>query len=240
MTHLSWQGTWKGRFPDGLIHQRARDIVSPTGGIVRGKFPSRKTGRMVHHEGMLELDALYLFEASSLVRSYTEQPETIRYPDGNRLRRYTPDFELLLANGHALLAEVKPRKNAEALEIAHKLSRIADHYGRQGRAFMVLTDDQIRVEPRLASIRWVYHQASRVQPSTLKTNVALRRLVNAFPLSIREATDLLTPVGLDPFSLLMSGALICALDQIVTLDTQLHFNLENHHDWFRIADAYGF
>jgi hypothetical protein len=34
---------------------------------MRGKFPSRKNGRMVHHEGLLELDAIYLFEASPLI-----------------------------------------------------------------------------------------------------------------------------------------------------------------------------
>lgn len=52
-----WQGYWQGKAPSGIPHQRAREILRPTGGIVRGKFPSRKNGRMVQHEGLLELDA---------------------------------------------------------------------------------------------------------------------------------------------------------------------------------------
>jgi len=54
---------------------------------------------MVHHEGLLELDAIYLFETSPRVVRYREQPPTIHYADGAKLRRYTPDFELLLVTG---------------------------------------------------------------------------------------------------------------------------------------------
>lgn len=69
-----WQGRWNGRDPVGDSHQRARKVISPSGGIVRGKFPSRKNGRMIHHEGLLELDAIYLFETSPEIARYREQP----------------------------------------------------------------------------------------------------------------------------------------------------------------------
>jgi len=72
-----WGGCWKGRVPVGDAHSRAREIISPSGGIVRGKFPSRKNSRMIHHEGLLELDAIYLFEASPNIVRYREQPTTI-------------------------------------------------------------------------------------------------------------------------------------------------------------------
>ena len=45
-------------------YRRAREVISPSGGIMRSKFPSRKNKRMVHCEGLLELDAAYLFEVS--------------------------------------------------------------------------------------------------------------------------------------------------------------------------------
>ena len=54
-------------------------------------------------EGLFELDAIYHFENSPLIAAYTEQPETVQYPDGNRLRHYTPDFELFLADGSSAL-----------------------------------------------------------------------------------------------------------------------------------------
>jgi hypothetical protein len=47
---------------------------------------------MVQHEGLLELDAIYLFETTHRVVRYREQPMTLHYPDGTRLRRYTLDL----------------------------------------------------------------------------------------------------------------------------------------------------
>lgn len=35
-----WQGTWQGRSPAGDQHRRSREVVRPTGGIMRGKFPT--------------------------------------------------------------------------------------------------------------------------------------------------------------------------------------------------------
>lgn len=240
MTQHTWKGAWRGKSPDGLPHQRARDVVRPTGGIVRGKFPSRKNGRMVHHEGLLELDAIYLFETSPRVARYTEQPETVHYPDGARLRRYTPDFELTLDSGDSVLIEVKPRRNAEAADTQHKLNCVADHFSRHHRQFCVLTDDQIRIEPRLTNLRWIYHQAPRVHGSRMKANMALRRLVADFPMSISEASARLAAYDLEPYSLLLAGLLTCDLGCPLRLDTLLHTNLENDHDWFFISDRYGF
>ena len=68
MSANPWRGRWHGRTPAGDIHRRAREVISPSGGIVRGKFPSRKNGRMVHHEGLLELDAIYFLNPCSLSR----------------------------------------------------------------------------------------------------------------------------------------------------------------------------
>jgi hypothetical protein len=240
MSQISWKGTWRGRSPDGLIHEPARNVVRPTGGIIRGKFPSRKTGRMVKYEGLLEWRALYLFEASPAVVRYTEQPETTRYPDGNRLRRYTPDFEVCLRDGTSMLIEVKPKTNADKPGIRQKLDAAADFYARQGRTLQVLTDEHIRVEPRLANLRWIYHRAPRIRQSDLKGVIALRRLSDDFPISIRDAAARLSLIGLDPYTLLMAGALVCDLTSPISLDTRLDINLENSHEWFRISDRLGF
>lgn len=136
MSSHKWQGTWRGQSPAGDTHQRSRIIVRPTGGIVRGKFPSRKNGRMIHHEGLLELDAIYLFEASPQIVRYREQPVTIKYPDGARLRRYTPDFELVLNTGEVVLIEVKPMRSLKDEEVIHrkKAVRISYHSFSSGES----------------------------------------------------------------------------------------------------------
>ena len=62
-----WTGHWRGRAPAGDTHRRSREVISPSGGIMRCKFPSRKNGRLVHCERLLELDAAYLFETNHRV-----------------------------------------------------------------------------------------------------------------------------------------------------------------------------
>ncbi len=238
-THL-WQGRWQGRSPAGDIHQRARKIISPSGGIVRGKFPSRKNGRMVHHEGLLELDAIYLFEASPQIVRYREQPTTLHYPDGAKLRRYTPDFELLLITGEIVVVEVKPTRSLEDEEVRHKFDCIEEHMRRSIRPFVILTDKIIRQEPRLSSLRWVCHHAPRAPPTNDAARIALNKHRQHFPLSIKTANRLLGECCIEPYSLLLLGLLRCSLDAQVGPDTLLHLTTEAHHGWFWIAEKYGF
>lgn len=237
--HL-WQGTWQGRSPLGDVHDRARTIVRPTGGIVRGKFPSRKNGRMVHHEGLLELDAIYLFEASPLIAQYREQPITIRYPDGNRLRRYTPDFELRLTTGEIVLVEVKPLRRLRADEVKHTFDRIADHMARNGTPFVILTDLMIRKEPKLANLKWIYHRAARIPPTPSALTTALDKHEHAFPIPISTANLLFDGTGTDTYSFLLAGRLKFDLSMPVALSTTLTITKETNHDWFRITQEHGF
>lgn len=240
MATFFWQGAWRGRSPDGRVHDRARQVVRPSGGIVRGKFPSRKNGRMVHHEGLLELDAIYLFETSPRILSYREQPDTFSYPDGARLRRYTPDFELTLATSEQVLIEVKPRCSLEYHEVTHKLTCVADHLRRSSRRFIVLDDHTLRREPRQSNLRGIYHQAPRIPPSMAACRAALNRIAQHLPMQIASASRLLGDRAIDPFSLLLAGFLRCDLDRPITPETLLHLTEEADDAWFCIAQGHGF
>lgn len=235
-----WPGTWRGRSPAGDVHRRAREVISPSGGIVRGKFPSRKNGRMVHHEGLLELDAIYLFETSPRIAKYREQPPTISYPDGTRLRRYTPDFELLLASGEIILVEVKPQRSLADDEVRHKLDCVTGHLQRSLQPFVILTDEAIRQEPRQSNLRTIYHRAARIPPSLTALEAALDQHRRQFPASIQCATELFLERMVDPYCLLMAGLLRCQLDQPISADTHLQLSEENNDDWFCIAPGHGF
>jgi hypothetical protein len=70
---------------------------------------------MIHHEGLLELDAIYIFETSPRIVRYREQMPAIRYADGARLRRYTPDFEVVLDTGETITVEVKAARTGRLL-----------------------------------------------------------------------------------------------------------------------------
>lgn len=240
MSSVSWKRELSGRLFGGLEHQRAREIVRPTGGILRGKFPSRKTGRMVHYEGLLERDAIYLFEASPLIESYSEQPTTIHFPDGKRLRRYTPDFALDLKNGSQILVEVKPLHSLEQADVRHKLAQVRKYLQQQGQTFLVLTDAEIRQQPRLDNLKWLYRQTPKTIPSFIKCRIAVDRLAGQLPLPIYQARCLLAGQGCDPFSLLLDGWLHCDLSKSVTYETSLFLSMESDHEWFCIAQPHGF
>ncbi|WP_031430340.1 TnsA endonuclease N-terminal domain-containing protein [Methylomicrobium agile] len=240
MSKNLWQGAWRGNRPDGDVHKRARNIITPSGGIVRGKFPSRKNGRMVHHEGLLELEAIYLFETSPNIVRYREQPVTIHYPDETRLRRYTPDFELVLTTGEIIFIEVKPTRSLQHGDVQHKLDRVAEYMRRSETAFVILTDQVIRQEPRLSNLRWIYHRASRVPPSSDALAVAINKYRNQFPLSLTAAANLFDVGGIDPYSLLLAGHLRCSLEQPISHETLITIDLEADNGWFCIAQEHGF
>lgn len=240
MTTNLWSGRWNGRAPAGDDHNRARQVISPSGGIMRGKFPSRKNGRMVHHEGLLELDALYLLEASPMVQGYREQPTTITYPDGNRVRRYTPDLEVTLCSGEQVWIEVKPAVFLQKEDIQHKLACVASHLKRSGQAFVILTDEVLRQEPRQSNVRTIFHRALRAQLSAGRARSALTRCAEELPTTLARTTQLLAPHGANPYSLLLAGLLHCDLDQPLSSDTPISHTKETDHGWFWLAQEHGF
>lgn len=252
MSKNLWLGAWRGRQPDGDVHKRARTVITPSGGIVRGKFPSRKNGRMVHHEGLLELEAIYLFEACPNIVRYREQPITLHYPDGAKLRRYTPDFELVLSTGEIVFIEVKPISSLKHDDVRHKLDCVTEYMRRSETAFVILTDQVIRTEPRLSNLRWIYHRARRIPPSPDAMIVAINKIRHHFPVSIAKATTLLMTIcidpysgyielsDIDPYSLLLAGHLRCHLDQPISQETLIELNMEADNGWFCIAQEQGF
>lgn len=235
-----WSGQWNGRTPVGDVHHRARQVISPSGGIMRGKFPSRKNGRVVHHEGLLELDALYLLEASPRVVRYREQPTTICYPDGGRVRRYTPDLEVTLQSGARIWVEVKPAAFLAREDIRHKLQSVAEHLRRSDQAFIVLTDEVLRQEPRQTNVRTICHQAIRARQTGAIAQSALHWCMTDFPSSLARATKVLAAHGADPYSLLMAGQLRCRLDVPLSPETLLIQTTEADDGWFWLAQEHGF
>ncbi|OQS35397.1 MULTISPECIES: TnsA endonuclease N-terminal domain-containing protein [Chromobacterium] len=240
MPAISLKRQLLSRSPGGLVHQRSREVIHSTGGIMRGKFPSRKTGRLVHYEGLLERDAIYLFETSPLVESFAEQPERIYFPDGNKLRRYTPDFVLDLHDGRRVLVEIKPTRSLQQPDVRHKLDCIAAELGRTGQTFLVLSEADLRQQPRLDNLKWIYQHASMRVVSFMQSRTAMESLAGGFPMTLDAASHALTMHGVEPFGLLLDGWLQCDLSEPVNFDTPVTLSMESDHEWFRIAPKYGF
>lgn len=226
-----WRGSWQGRLPDGDKYKRSRDVVRPTGGIVRGKFPSRKNGRMVQYEGLLELDAIYLFETLPTIVRYREQSLPINYIDGSKSRRYTPDFEVTLDTGEVLTVEVKPSAKLNETETGNKFKSIQNYYCLQNRQFVILTENELRREPRQSNARWIYHQAPRLPLSADAIEFAVHEIQHQLPAPISKVATLLEKRSVDPYSALIAGFLRCEVDVSISPETQLHINKENDDAW---------
>lgn len=139
---------------------------------IRGRFPSRKAGRMVAFESRLERDHLLLLEADPNVKTFEEQPVTIEFEGARGRRRYTPDCRVEYIDGTTELVEVKYAADLDALDaearadLAEAQDAARRHCARFGWRFRVVTDRDIRTPAlvRAETLR-MYARA----PSTLPT-----------------------------------------------------------------------
>src|SRR5215213_6798357 len=114
-------------------------------------------GIIVMWESKLERDFLYLLEFDPDVLSYTGQPVRILYNFAGKIRRYTPDF-LVLRKHKKQIIEVKPRDKVSEGNNEQRFRIISQVCNASGYEFKIITDANIRVQPRLNNIRllWKY------------------------------------------------------------------------------------
>lgn len=201
-------------------HTPARDVLAPTGSIIRGCFPSTKAGRMVKHEQLLERDALYLFEFAKQVVDIQEQPFKLHYARSNKVRRYTPDYALILRDGDTLVVEVKPSRTLAKPEVYEKFLYIREAMIRQGYRFIVLSSDTIRKPSRLDNLKRLHRYLRS------RSTIEKRRHVQQLRTHLGEHTIL--PLGLlaqhlggmdDVLWFLAHGEFSCDLTLPLTSDT---------------------
>lgn len=156
-----------------------RKVVRPTGRGVRGYFPSRKMGRMVAWESTLERDLVLHLEMSPGVLRYHEQPVKIYYEDDGELRLYIPDFEVVLCDGEIIHMEVKPSRKLAQPDFARKYAKIRRHYADMEMGYRILTEKEIRVEPRLSSLQTLFQYLPRLDGENLEPHLESFRLLPA-------------------------------------------------------------
>ncbi len=187
----------------------SRKVVTRRGRRFRGYFPSAKLGRMVPWESLLERDAILLLEFSPGVISYEAQPVVVHYSDGVQIREYYPDFEVVLGCGSVVHLEIKPTDRLANPEVASKFRAVASHYAARHREFRVLTEEDIRREPRLVNLRNLAYLVGRpghVLPSSADL---LRHFIEPQPFLAVEAL-----LGRDTtLRLIAAGDLACNLDE---------------------------
>lgn len=142
LTAPSW-GALRLDISPRTASQRARQPITRSRGLVRGQFPSTKSGQMVAWESQLEEKACYLFEFCPAITSFRDQPLKIEYLFDDRTRNYYTDFELTLCNGQICYVEIKPHEKLFYPENFDRFQSIAKTFEKNRQHFYVLTEHEL-------------------------------------------------------------------------------------------------
>ncbi|MFW6025708.1 MAG: sigma factor-like helix-turn-helix DNA-binding protein [Candidatus Woesearchaeota archaeon] len=83
--------------------------VNENGEGESGVFYSKKIGRSIHYESLLELDFINNLESLKEVTWFVEQPFSIKYILDKKTRNYYPDFLIIIKGCYPVVVEIKPK-----------------------------------------------------------------------------------------------------------------------------------
>ena len=136
-------------FPE--IDLRARKVISRSNARATGKWPSWKTGRMMHYESANELIAFKLLDACPEVVSYNEQPCVIHYSMDGNIYRHFPDI-LVKFLGYQELWEVKTEDESKAPEIVQRTGLMNKCLRTHGYQYQLINVENLRNTHHLKSL----------------------------------------------------------------------------------------
>jgi len=130
-----------------------RRVVTRSGRGIRGRYPSRKMGRMVSWESIHELNAIRLFEFNPAIAGYLEQPCTeVYYDEHGKLREFTPDFRVDWLSGECLWVEVKTDDYVSYPPSQKRLAQISMSMQASSKHYRILKSSEIVQGPRFQNI----------------------------------------------------------------------------------------
>ncbi len=134
--------------------ERARRVISRSNSRVTGKYPGLKSRRMHYWESSLERDAFMLLDVSAEVISFDEQPVTLYYGIGKKLRHY-PDVLVSYPN-RKVFVEIKTDREAQTEEIVSRTAYLIPALARHGYGYRIWTESEIRDRSfRLSNLRFL-------------------------------------------------------------------------------------
>lgn len=134
--------------------ERARRVISRSNSRVTGKYPGLKSRRMHYWESSLERDAFMLLDVSTEVVSFDEQPVTLHYGIGKKLRHY-PDVLVSYPN-RQVFVEIKTDREAQTEEIITRTAYLIPALAHHGYGYRIWTESEIRDRSfRLSNLRFL-------------------------------------------------------------------------------------
>lgn len=183
---------------------------------VIGRFPTRKASQSLWWDSQIERDFLFHAEFDSSVSKISGQPFRVSYVMNGKRRRYTPDF-LLEGLNKKHVVEVKPHDKTQCPEFCLWKQAVSKVLEKNGYQFVVMTDTQIRVQPRLANLKWLFRFRT-ANYLAYDAQLLMAHLGRA-AMTVTDAQHLATKNNLDPnlvWHLVASGTLDINLNEPLT------------------------
>ena len=174
----------------GADGRPARRVVTRSHARIVGFFPSVKMNAMVPWESGIEADHFCLLETDNSVISYMAQPHTLVCTADGAVHRYTPDAQVNSADGETKFVEVKRQVEARRLENQERFASITAAYRGLGASFEVVTDEEIRREPRLSNAKLLLSCAAYSPEPELRVRVR-QAFTNCQPRTLGELEEAL-------------------------------------------------
>ena len=178
-------------------------------------FPATKPRkRLIEVEGELEKDYCYHLEFSTDVVGYEPQPESISYILDGETRTYTPDFSVLYSDKTIHLVEIKFEEFVTE-DVIRVLDAVAEKVAVQGIKVRLVTEKDIRKEPRYSNITDLFHAKSIEVIDQSIVSKIIQYLQSSSTASISELINTLGFVeGLGLFhKLLCEGVIVTDFDK---------------------------
>jgi hypothetical protein len=148
--------------------------------------------RMVNFESTIERDYAYVLDFESEVTSFSEQPLTIEYADAGRVRRYTPDFEVVRTDQRYWLVECKPQQLIHTDDNQRKFAAAQAWCAERSWQFEVVTDTQLRAGYRLQNIQFLTYHARFTFSAQNKSQVQAILVANPEGMTVGDVAGCLT------------------------------------------------
>jgi hypothetical protein len=154
----------------------SRKVISRSNHGHTFRFSCSKAVNPCELESTLEYDLATLLEASPDVLSFQTQPFklTVLLPEGHMTM--FPDFLVHLRAGPDVVVEVKPKVRARTLKYMSRFRLEAAALGTDGFGFKVMTEDQIRRQPRLRNALMIRRHRVVIVPPLIRVAVIERLL----------------------------------------------------------------
>ncbi len=184
------------------------------------KVASRKNNKTIWCESLLERDYCYLIEIDSSILSYQEQPLRVNYLLDNTLRIYTPDF-LLILETRKIIVEVKPFEKSQEEEMLLRTKCVKPILEKEGYEYLIVTEREIRKEPRLSNVKLLYKYAN-TRLNSHHQIILYDFFKNRKTSTIREVEDIYVETGMKHqivMALIYHGFLKVDISQKLDSDT---------------------